>query len=265
MKILKLLPIIVLLSGCAPMQNEVWIKKDGSVKSVQSYEVGEAISGFIDIMDQNKGKGSSNGSEGENFQFDTMMRVSEQMPPSFRSELLYPEFWDSLSVHMHGSSPEEIRLDLSAVYDPDFDSDQYLVHWREKAKNDPTLDTTVIKMYAHQYVYNQDQNIITLPQFDLISFLKESKELVPSSSIDTVQMIMDGEIAYEEAFGTVGLLFKVFENDITTIVHTPSEILFTNDPRATIESNKVTFVRNIQEEIKREKFTTDKDYIIKLK
>lgn len=253
--------LIVLFTSCATMRNEIWINKEKNIKSVTTYEVGEAIGGFVNLFSQSN---SDADNTDEEFNIDSTMYISEQIPPEFRKELLYPAFWDSLIVRIHGDTKENIKLDMSLVYGNDFNSETFLEHWRQKAMSDPTIDTSVVMNYAHQYVYNTEKQYIRIPQFDLVSFLKQSKELVPQTSIDTIQMIIDKEIEFDEAAGTRLTLMKAFEHDITTIANTPAKIKFTNDPNAIIESYKVTFVRNIQDEIQTGDFGTKSDYIIKL-
>lgn len=266
-KATALLLFCLTLFSCQPSKQEIWINEDDSYKLEITYELG-GMADMLKMMFTDSTGNSAKSLSKETGTEDTIMYVSDMIPDSIKEQLSHPEILGKMELAMHLDYDNE---DGQIVFKLDLDNGKQTTDFENLLKElesfktaDPTMG--MLKgddgsMFL-QHELDKKLNVIRIPSsFSYDELADEDLEMVEMLRMKVAE---EGPEALEDPQIKM-VMEMIFGGETQTIVHTPRDIWFTNDPDAVVEKRKVTFTNNYLEDILSWKTEKPNDIIIKLK
>lgn len=260
----------IFISSCAPTLSEVWMNKDGSGKVTSQIDLGDMAAMATTMIEQldnsepestepfdfveptnseDTGFGSMKGDLfQESESMDTVINLLDSAPDSIKRFLQYPEIADKFQMHMKfDENTKEGVMSFSFTYDSPDDMEKLISDLTIAASSeDPTttVDAEAMKKLFLDYNADLENGIVRIQNTDIMQSLEDEDMLDQElmNSLDSLQNMSPDEPGY-------AMFEMMFGGESKTIIHLPGKVEFTNDPKAIIEGNTVTFIDNLFQDL----------------
>lgn len=276
MKNLLVILIVLLFISCSPTLTEVWVRDDNSSRIEVSMDLGESINMVGSMMKElDKDEDGSDGEESEEEfniyskeeKMDTIMNFYQIMPDSIEEKLSDPEALGIMNLHLKVDSEKEIGImKMQMEYKNEKELERFynaLSELSEINKSGAMAgggDTKeMMKQMMGSTQADLKNNIVRIPRSNPLEELEKQgllEEMKPK--LDSLKYMPDDSFERQ-------MIEMLLPSKTKTVIHVPGDVLFTNDPTAIIEGNKVTFVDNALQLIMDGKEMPTEDRIIKFK
>lgn len=178
-----------------------------------------------------------------------------------------------MAIHMDEAN-EEFTFKMTFDYKDfnEFDEMmQQLVSLREEGSNvNPMMGMASEEDFDNltiRHKLDKKHNVIRMPRTDLLKELMDDPEMGPEfrQDIDSIITLLKTKPDEERKDEDIKMFEMMLGGESKTIVHAPGKIVFTNDPNAIIEGNKVTFKTDVLKTLMEGKEPKFNDWIIKYK
>lgn len=251
----KLYPFLLLFAllsviSCSPEKTEIWYEKNGGGKIEVTLDMGEMATGIMQSMDENGGDKPPKDPWANEENIDSTTNFYTMMPDSVKETLSNPDMLKRFNLNMKVDTKKEYaKMKMTVDYDSAEQLEEILKAIKEaQSKNKSGKmaaadggDTDLSAMFEG---YNIDlkNGIIRLDAMDM-SDMKDDPEFG-----EMLQMLENPEASEDPEMAM--MMEMMFGGDMETVIHAPGKILFTNDRKAKIDGNTVTFTDNILEMMK---------------
>ncbi len=261
--ILLLSAFILLMSSCMPERSEIWIEKDGGGKMEVTMDMGEMASmagSIIGSLDEgNSDAGPKDMWENEE-NIDTVMNFYDMMPDSIRQKIDNPEVLRNMLMSLKvNAEKEEAKFKLATHYKDEKERTElfHAVTQMQEQKAGGAMAMAGDDMDLNSYFGGWDADI----KNGIIRIKGASKEDLKDPEMEAmIKELENPEKAEDPEF--IEFMKMMFGGKLTTVVHAPGKIEFTNDMHAIISGNTVTFEDDMMQVLKGEGFG---DRLIKFK
>ncbi len=245
-KVIFLLCTIFLIFSCEPNQHIISINKNESGFLESSFDFSKSVGLFLQAAKEQADQDSTKAMaytliaglyQAENK--DSVFNLYERLPDSLKMTLDSPELLKNVSLIAGSNLKEQSSgVSIKVVFKNEkklHETFAQLEYLEEAAKRDSVMTRkfATTKEFFPKYSIDMDARTIRLPHSDLV------KKMVR----DTTFIKMFEKFGPDDNRSAQGLkmLEMLFGGSITTIVYAPGEIIFSNDPNAVIEGNKIIF------------------------
>ena len=245
-KIIFLFCTILLISSCEPNQHIISINKDGSGYLESSFDLSKTMDLFLQSAKEQANQDSTKALaynliaglyQAENK--DSVFNLYERLPDSLKMTMDSPELLKNVSL-ISGSNLKEkssgIAIKVAFENEKKLQKTLSQLEYLEKTtKQDATTTKRMAttKEFFPKCSIDMDARTIRLPHSDLM------KKMVRDTTF--TKMLEGFSPDGNKSSQGLKMLEMLFGGSVMTIVYAPGEVVFSNDPNAVIEGNKIIF------------------------